>query len=148
MAVACGLGCYQGDDRGPDPNGGTSRIQFGIDDSGNLVGAYSDDSVRVDGSQRARAHPACVGDDARYSCVAKNPMEADTPILGALVPPIDFTVTMGDGGPRIKGRAFPSYEIWQYNPDGTADLLFNYDGRMNPFGPYGLFFGIDVPNVP
>lgn len=68
--------------------------------------------------------------------------------LGALVPPIDFNVTFGPGGPRIAGQSFPSYEIWQYNPDGTADLLFNYDARLNPFGPIGLFFDIQVPNVP
>jgi hypothetical protein len=147
MAVACGLGCYRGDNRGPEAYTGTSRVEFGIDEWGEMVGVHSDDSIREDGSQRARANPACLGGSGSYYCVASNPMEANVPLLGYFVPPIEFTVTFGDNGVQVHGRAFPSYEVWRYNGDGTSDLLFGYNGARNPFGPFGLFFAFDAPNL-
>lgn len=146
-SVACGLGCYRGDNRGPDAHGGTSRVEFGIDESGEIVNAHSDFSVREDYSERARANPVCLGGGGTYYCVASNPMETNFPLLGYFVPPIEFTVSFDGNGVNVRGRAFPSYEVWRYNPDGTADNLFGYNGYANPFGPFGLFFTIDAPNL-
>ncbi len=109
--------------------------------------AHSDESVREDYSERARAHPVCLGGGGTYYCQATNPMERNFPVLGYFVPPIEFTVKLDGDGVNVHGRAFPSYEVWRYNGDGSEDLLYGYNGMANPFGPYGLFFTIDAPNL-
>jgi hypothetical protein len=135
-------GDFGGDDRGPQSEGGSYRLQFGVDENGGLIGkpdSYPTKNIRGDGSVDIKqAVPHCAQRRNGVSCYGKNPFTW-------YAPAIKIAVDVGsDGSITVSGTAYPSVEVWRYEgEEGTATNLADYDARKSFWKTSGLFLGAD-----
>ena len=135
-------GDFAGDDRGPQSNGGSYRLQFGVDANGRLIGQPDSDptiNIRRDGSRTvAQSTPHCAQRRHGVSCYAKNPFTWFAPAIKIAVD------VSSDGSITVSGTAYPSVEVWRYDgEDGIATNLADYDAGTSFWQTSGLFLGAD-----
>lgn len=143
---------FAGDNRGPNPNGGTFRTQQFL--TQNPDGTWSSQytpgisSLYLD---RNISHPGH-GDGCGVTTLAGRKDQTNgfrahcwaSDGLGFGLAPdagYDLNFTNGPGGPNVNGLAtqFPSLEIWQYGGPNGPQLIYFYDSQGAGTGPSNLF---------
>ena len=135
------FGIFKGDNRGPNPNGGTFRTQqtFGLPTKSK--GAVSNPKLEagisksdlpgkvLDLERRASVDAASVSTGS--GGIRATAAASDGLGFGA-APDLhyDFTLQSGsDGRMSVSGfhTAYPSFEVWQYNDGAAPQQIYNYD---------------------
>ncbi|MBV8518282.1 MAG: hypothetical protein JO197_12865 [Acidobacteria bacterium] len=149
------FGGFKGDNRGPNPTGGTFRTQQTINvTKPSLRGVIKEKftpGVSVFGSKARQAEVA--GQEVSPSSkgiVAK--AQASDGLLYGVAPNLEYDLTFeptGDGGLKVTGThtAFPSLEVWRYEDGKVPQLLYHYDASGKGFmgGLIGINQTIEVP---
>ncbi len=139
---------FTGDNRGPDPNGGTYRTQQTIiinpDDS--IDESHEPGISRFGPAWRRAVMGPCGATPVagRYSGIGgflAHCWASDGLLLGA-APNAGYSLTLVEtaNGVYVSGLAssFPSLEIWQYGgPDGPK-LIYQYDAKAAGTGPSNI----------
>ncbi len=152
-------GGFEGDDRGPNANGGTFRIRQWMfqDPSGETSGdtvvgltrtAFPPDFARQ-GVRRPCSWEVMTlkigGRKIRARCAAGNGF------LFGLAPDITYDVTIferRDGTASVvnaSGSPYPSMEIWQYGGSGGPRLIYDFDANKAGTNPWDLYFPGPLP---
>jgi len=136
------IGDFAGDNREAQSDGGSYRLQFGVDANGRLIGepdSKPTTNFRPDGSIAVdQATPHCAQRRHGVSCYSKNPFTWFAPAIKIAVD------VSSDGSITVSGTAYPSVEVWRYDgEDGTATNLADYDARKSFWKSSGLLLGAD-----
>ncbi len=150
---------FKGDNRGPDPNGGTFRtgqyISLGPDSSINeshepgtsVLGPFSRRAIM----DRCGATPFSGRKDGiggfRAYCWASDGL------LFGLAPDAGYDLTLVETPNGVYlaglGTSFPSLEVWQYGGPGGPGLIYYYDAKAAGTGPSNLLpFVSPAPLIP
>ncbi len=140
VAACLPWACYLGDNRGPESNGGTSRIELHLGPNGSIMRQFSDPTTRIGirldppfsgvTIERRLAVPVCGTFGVTVACAGQNPFEP-------LAPPIVFAVTFQEGQVSAWGTQFPSFEMFRYDRYGAHPLL-HHPAAEGLAGPLSL----------
>src|SRR5262249_44542991 len=137
-----GLTGFQGDGRGPQPDGGTFRFGQSVYNQQSWLpviesypgishwGPFAHEAhlAHCDGTARfvpqlhgRKIHLSCAGSDGWFFGLAPNAA-------------YDLTITESPSGTSVMGTAtvYPSIEVWQYG-NGEPKLIFSQDARSEWF---------------
>lgn len=150
------FGGFRGDNRGPNPAGGTFRTQQTINvTKPSLMGVLKEKftpGISVFGSKARQGEVAKQEvSPSSKGIVAK--AEASDGLLYGAAPNAEYNLTLrptGDGGLKVTGTHtdFPSLEVWRYDNGKTPQLLYHHDASDKSFlgGMVGINRTVEVPD--